>query len=72
MKDSSYADMTESEKLVAHYLKEVNIWWIYESPVFVYGNKEELCYKKNDAYVIFRRFCRPRIFSCFTAYSAVH
>lgn len=40
MKDSSYADMEESEKLVAHYLKELNLWWIYESPVFVYDEKE--------------------------------
>ncbi|MGD0029472.1 MAG: hypothetical protein ABSC91_11095 [Candidatus Bathyarchaeia archaeon] len=40
MKDSSYADMEESEKLVAHYLRELNLWWIYESPVFVYDEKE--------------------------------
>jgi hypothetical protein len=40
MKDSSYTDMEESEKLVAHYLRELNLWWIYESPVFVYDEKE--------------------------------
>jgi hypothetical protein len=40
MKDSVYADMEESEKLVADYLRELNLWWIYESPVFVYDEKE--------------------------------
>jgi len=40
MKDSVYADMEESEKLVASYLRELNLWWIYESPVFVYDEKE--------------------------------
>lgn len=40
MKDSGYADMEESEKIVAHFLRELNIWWIYESPVFVYDEKE--------------------------------
>ena len=39
-KDSIYADMEESEKLVANYLRELNIWWIYESPVFVYDEKD--------------------------------
>jgi len=32
--------MKESEKLVASYLRELNIWWIYESPVFVYDEKD--------------------------------
>jgi hypothetical protein len=36
VKDSIYADMEESEKLVTSFLRELNIWWIYESPVFVY------------------------------------
>jgi hypothetical protein len=40
MKESSYADMEESEKIVAHYLKELDIWWVYESPVFVYDEKD--------------------------------
>lgn len=40
MKDSIYADMEESEKLVAGYLRELNLWWIYESPVFVYDEKD--------------------------------
>jgi hypothetical protein len=40
MKDSGYADMEESEKLVVHYLRELDTWWIYESPVFVYDEKE--------------------------------
>lgn len=38
-KDSVYDHMEESEKLVASYLRELNIWWIYESPVFVYDEK---------------------------------
>lgn len=37
--DSVYDRMHESEKLVASYLRELNIWWIYESPVFVYDEK---------------------------------
>jgi len=40
MKDSIYADMEESEKLVSAYLRELDIWWIYESPVFVYDEKD--------------------------------
>ena len=40
MKDSVYADMEESEKLVAGFLKELSIWWVYESPVFVYDEKD--------------------------------
>jgi hypothetical protein len=40
LKDSGYADMSESEKLVAIYLRELNIWWKYESPVFVYDEKD--------------------------------
>jgi hypothetical protein len=32
--------MSESEKLVAIYLKELSIWWHYESPVFVYDEKD--------------------------------
>jgi hypothetical protein len=39
MKYSSYADMEESENVVAHYLKELGIWWVYESPLFVYDEK---------------------------------
>jgi hypothetical protein len=40
MKDSSYAYMEESEKLVAHFLRELDIWWVYESSVSVYDEKE--------------------------------
>jgi hypothetical protein len=32
--------MEDSEKLVAQYLRELDIWWVYESPVFVYDEKE--------------------------------
>ena len=40
MKDSVYAEMEESEKQVADYLKELDLWWRYEHPVFVLDEKE--------------------------------
>lgn len=40
MKDSVYADMTDAEKQVAEYLRELNLWWVYEFPVFVYDDKD--------------------------------
>ena len=40
MKSSVYADMEESEKQVAEYLKDLNLWWWYEYPVFVYDEKK--------------------------------
>ena len=40
MKDSVYADMEDSEKQVADYLRELDLWWIYEFPVFVYDEKK--------------------------------
>jgi len=40
MKDSVYADMEDSEKQVAAYLRELDLWWIYEFPVFVYDEKK--------------------------------
>ena len=40
MKDSVYADMKESEKQVAEYLRELDLWWWYEYPVFVYDEKK--------------------------------
>ena len=39
MKDSVYADMEDSEKPVADYLRELDLWWVYEFPVFVYDEK---------------------------------
>jgi len=38
--DSIYDDMEESELQVADYLKKLGLWWIYESPVFVYDEKD--------------------------------
>ena len=38
--DSIYADMEYSERQVANYLKELDLWWIYESPIFVYDEKD--------------------------------
>jgi hypothetical protein len=40
MKDSVYADMKDSEKQVADYLRELDLWWWYEYPVFVYDEKK--------------------------------
>jgi hypothetical protein len=37
---SVYADMRDSEKLVAHYLTELDLWWVYEFPVFIYDEKK--------------------------------
>lgn len=37
---SIYSDMKKSEKEVANYLKELGLYWIYESPVFVYDEKK--------------------------------
>jgi hypothetical protein len=39
MKDSIYSDMENSERQVANYLKKLDLWWIYEFPVFVYDEK---------------------------------
>ena len=38
--NSIYADMTDYEIQVANYLKELNLWWVYEFPVFVYDEKK--------------------------------
>ena len=38
--DSIYADMEDSEKQVANYLRELDLWWVYEFPVFVYDEKK--------------------------------
>ena len=40
MNGSIYADMKESEKQVAEYLRELDLWWVYEFPVFVYDEKK--------------------------------
>lgn len=37
---SVYSDMKDSEREVAEYLKELGLYWIFESPVFVYDKKE--------------------------------
>ena len=38
--DSIYAGMTYSEMQVANYLRELDLWWVYEFPVFVYDEKK--------------------------------
>lgn len=37
--NSIYNDMMDSEKEVANYLSELSLYWIYQSPVFVYDEK---------------------------------
>jgi hypothetical protein len=37
---SVYFGMKESENQVADFLKELNLWWRYEFPVFVFDEKE--------------------------------
>jgi hypothetical protein len=36
---SVYSDMTDSEKQVANYLKELDLWWVYEFPIFIFDEK---------------------------------
>jgi hypothetical protein len=40
MQTSVFEEMTESEKQVADFLKELGLFWIYESPIFVYDDRE--------------------------------
>lgn len=35
-----YEKMTNTERKVADYLRQRDIWWIFEFPVFVYAEKE--------------------------------
>jgi hypothetical protein len=37
---SVYDEMTPSERQVVDYLKELELWWHYESPVFLTDEKE--------------------------------
>jgi hypothetical protein len=37
---SSYSDMEESEREVAEYLNQLGLQWVFESPVFVYDEKD--------------------------------
>jgi hypothetical protein len=39
---SVYSSMKESESQIAVFLKELNLWWQYEFPVFVFDEKETL------------------------------
>jgi len=40
MQNSVFEEMTESEKQVADFLKELGLYWVFESPIFVYDYKE--------------------------------
>jgi hypothetical protein len=37
---SAYEKMTKAEKEVADYLRELNIWWRFEHPVFAFDERE--------------------------------
>ena len=37
---SIYDDMKDSERQVADYLQELDLWWWYEYPIFVYDEKD--------------------------------
>ena len=49
--DSIYADMTNSEIQVAKFLQELDLWWVYEFPVFVYDEKKRPRVWTPDFYV---------------------
>ena len=34
--NSVYKGMTEAERQVARYLKKLDLWWVFEFPLFVY------------------------------------
>ena len=38
--DYIYTDMTSSEREVAEYLKELGLSWMFESPIFLYDEKD--------------------------------
>lgn len=48
---SIYAGMTEIEKHVAKYLRAINLWWVYEFPVFVYDEKKRTRVWTPDFYI---------------------
>ncbi len=35
-----YEDMTEQEKKVAYFLRDIGVWWMYEQPIYVLDDKE--------------------------------
>jgi hypothetical protein len=40
MLTSIFEEMTEPEKQVADFLKRLGLFWVYESPIFLYDDKE--------------------------------
>ena len=38
--DSVYVDIKYSEKQVARFLRELDLWWVYEFPVFVFDEQK--------------------------------
>lgn len=49
MQTSIFEDMSEPEKQVADFLKKLGLFWVYESPIFLYDDKER------------PRVCTPRL-----------
>jgi len=37
---SIYADMTDAERQVAGYLTNLGLYWVYQSPVFIYDERK--------------------------------
>ena len=52
MKESIYDRMTNAEKEVAKVLKEFEIQWSYEQPVFVWDENKRLRVWAHDFYLI--------------------
>lgn len=40
--DSIYGKMSNSEKMVADFLQDLNLWWVYEQPVIVKDEGDRL------------------------------
>ncbi|UCH31070.1 MAG: hypothetical protein JSV05_06055 [Candidatus Bathyarchaeota archaeon] len=49
--DSIYNNMTRSEKQIAKYLKERDLWWEFEFPVFVYEENRRPRLYSPDFYI---------------------
>ena len=43
--------MTDPEKKVAHYLKERDLWWVFEFPVFAYDDMDRPRLYAPDFYI---------------------
>lgn len=51
MHTSVYENMSKPEKEVCAHLRELNLWWHYEQPVFVYDHMERPRVWTPDLYI---------------------